>query len=70
MAINNTYGDDPNKDVLKKFSPVINPGNIDDVDFTKFFIFLSQTQGDPRKAFIMGKPANLDDLINKKDDKK
>jgi len=56
-------GDDANVDSLKKFSPKNNPVKINNLNFEKFFEFLSQSQSDPDKGFVMEPSEDLEEII-------
>jgi hypothetical protein len=56
-------GDDANTDIIKKFSPRDNPVKINNLNFEDFFNFLSQSQADPDKGFILGDSPDLEEII-------
>jgi len=56
-------GDEANVEILKKFSYTNNPVRINNLNFEEFFRFLSQSQADPDKGFIMGETPDLEEII-------
>ena len=58
-------GDDANMDILGKFSPKNKPVKIQDIQFEKFFEFLSQSQANPDQDFISGATDYLEEMLNK-----
>jgi len=56
-------GDEAGAEILKKFSHTNNPVKINNLNFEDFFRFLSQSQSDPDKGFIMGDSPDLEELF-------
>ena len=56
-------GDEAGAEILKKFSYTNNPVRINNLNFEEFFRFLSQSQADPDKGFIMGETPDLEEII-------